>query len=389
MKRINLGEYEHDNVTRKREDDLPEAIWRLPPEESMSDWKISITRTTTSSPAATSSSNKTRQSKKQKKQRKESEQEDEKTLLETYHVHKLSMSVGKRRSEYFAALFRRTDVIEAANTESQIELGEKAFDAFPLMLDFIYAGPDSCPLKTANAAVLRHLASYFGIPALFKYTKEFIQANLNIRTLPHYLIDAYRFGDDKLLGPLIERFAGNFYRMPRVHIPPPLFKDIVTSPHFCCGDSLLYSTCVETVCRESNPEEITSDLLESITDEKLMPLVCEVIALSLLKFSLAFSLPRHSEDNKKTLYERCIQAAALNWNDATKQLDKFVFPLDVKTDIMKAALDRASFENRRTRKERDDAVKKYEEGKKRRCERCKYNPAEHIFSRAMLARNEP
>jgi len=81
--------------------------WRMDPHESRSDWTIEVVV-------------------------------GEKTHG-TYHVHQNILSVGPKRSEYFAHLFQNDNFAEQQTRLSRIRLELLAAKAFPAMLDYLYS----------------------------------------------------------------------------------------------------------------------------------------------------------------------------------------------------------------------------------------------------------
>ena len=124
--------------------------WRMDPEESYSDWSIEILV-------------------------------GEK-IYRTYHVHKAILSMGSKRSEYFARLFSNKNLKEHEAQRSRIELEELAAKAFPVMLDYVYSlWGDKPPMITKNAVILHYLGGYFEVRGLRKKARDFWEERYEYR----------------------------------------------------------------------------------------------------------------------------------------------------------------------------------------------------------------
>lgn len=116
--------------------------WRLPPDESHSDWTIKILV--------------------------------DGKLYTTYHVNKCKLSFGARQSSYFKRLFggnRRYP--EAEEKTTTIELDQYQADSFPSLLDYCYELEATDTLITKyKAAALFSLGDYFDVPNLQQLALE-------------------------------------------------------------------------------------------------------------------------------------------------------------------------------------------------------------------------
>lgn len=147
----------------------PILTWRLPQEESLSDWTVTIHSTGNAAAARTEATE------------------------AVFHVHTYMLGVGPRRSEYFVRLFQ-TDMLESKARASIIHLDHQAAaDAFPAMLDFMYDPSEDVAGKTATQAVaLRHLASYFGMEELYdNVSHSFILPHLEDIIVANKAVDPY------------------------------------------------------------------------------------------------------------------------------------------------------------------------------------------------------
>ena len=164
--------------------------WRHDPEESFSDWTIVVTSEpregnegieTDGTPTPTS---------------------------ETYHVHRLVVGAGPRKSNYFLRLFKTKGLKEAQASTSHITLERSAANAFPLMLDFMYdISSGDVEASTETAVALKHLANYFDVPSLLGNIDKFIQDDLTLDNMHIYARDGNLFHDDETIQDTMKRVA--------------------------------------------------------------------------------------------------------------------------------------------------------------------------------------
>lgn len=259
-----------------------------------------------------------------------------------YFVHRTVLAVGQRRSEYFGKLFLDQQRKLASGKKSsrstngtRIELRPAAANAFPLMLDYIYSD-NNTPLQgvcSETAVALRHLATCFGIRPLFDDVTLFIQDDLCPETSPTYLWESHQFQHEKLFSAALQLCAQNFaiiqFRLIVTKLNPPLFEQVVTSPHLSCSSEAL-SIRIASYCR-CRPGAIDASSLQRLTNVELMPRVAPEEAIFFLQLISEVEedsdedislggrqLHRTKEKNgrksqhenaKNTLYDRCIKAS--------------------------------------------------------------------------------
>ena len=311
--------------------DPPPLSWRLDPDESLSDWTLTVASTDSvlcsprrrnetehsSAAGCTSDTN---------KEAADCQVDD---LAESmsppamkYHVHRAQLAVGPRRSDYFATLFknRRRMMIrnergtDASTDGTYIELKASAAAAFPIMLDFMYS-PIGTPVEatTESAVALRHLASCFGIRELFNCVTDFIKSDLRSETAPTYLLEAATYKHDKLAAASLKICAESLKDIKLsalVLLPPDLFELVVRSPHLVC-DSEVLSVRVAAYCR-CRPDGISLETIKSLTDAEIMPRVAPDEALFYIHMLslLGVDLPDPSKGGAApTLYDRCVAAS--------------------------------------------------------------------------------
>jgi BTB/POZ domain len=168
---------EHQSATRTT------AKWRLPPDESFSDWTVEVLvdrdddrKDTVAEPV-------------QKKRK----------TGTVYHVHKERLGSGPRGSSYFAKVFR-SDFSEVSTQTSTVYLPPKTAECFPVLLDFVYNESSNVIVDSpASAAAIRYLANYFGIKQLFdNVNATYISSNMSSKTVLDYFYESIRYGDESL-----------------------------------------------------------------------------------------------------------------------------------------------------------------------------------------------
>jgi BTB/POZ domain len=152
------------------DDRVPTLSWRGDPRENFSDWKIEIV------PHGG---------------------DDETTL---YHVHRVILAFGKRRSEHFARLFQNRHFQESESRTSRIELEPPAAVAFPDLLDYLYFPDQPLAISTETATALHSLGEYLDMKQLrwdaLQFCKEEIRMERNVET---YFQQASLFHNETVL----------------------------------------------------------------------------------------------------------------------------------------------------------------------------------------------
>ena len=240
-------------------------------------------------------------------------------VVEKYHLHKVNLAIGKRGCGYFARLFRRKNDDVNSITMHRMEVPISCLPAIPAMLDYLYnPNPDAeVQATTATAIPLRFLGSFLRNPALFDSATRFLQNDLRPETAVEYLKHAELYTQTKLIGICIRILAENFDLLKvtwYASLPPHLMKRVLYSKYFTRSTSSM-SICVKiaSYCR---CQSIDRAMLLSLTDVKIMPVVCPEEALFFIQLlsRSGMDLTNNCSDDhislkEKSLYERCITAA--------------------------------------------------------------------------------
>jgi hypothetical protein len=155
--------------------------WRLDPTVSHSDWTIEVIKT-----------------------------DETARRVSTYHVHRCILTVGSRKSGYFAGVCQDTSNFSEQETKtSRIELKKIAAGAFPDMLDYVYGETSKRQLKitTKTATALYFLGQYLDIPYLRYEAKKFIKEDLSFDNCHEYYNDASLLGNSKIVRTIAELCA--------------------------------------------------------------------------------------------------------------------------------------------------------------------------------------
>ena len=137
-------------------------LWRLDKDESFSDWTIEVSVT------------------------------NKRNGKKTYHVHKTSLGLGPKKSEYFEALLTSGQFSESSNSTSEVELHEDTAKYFDVFLDYMYTHPSECAylINRDNRSALQYLAKYFLVHKLTEDILNFIRHDMqDLKNMEEYLIE--------------------------------------------------------------------------------------------------------------------------------------------------------------------------------------------------------
>mmetsp|Transcript_22665 Transcript_22665/g.47409 ORF Transcript_22665/g.47409 Transcript_22665/m.47409 type:complete len:533 (-) Transcript_22665:38-1636(-) len=237
--------------------------------------------------------------------------------VQKYHVHKAILSVGPRRSDYFATLFKQSALSEHSTNTSRISLQDSAADAFPSVLDYIYTDK---PVKftSKNATAIRHLAHYFGIRSLWKLASAYIKGDFSLETSAVYLSESLLYHDEKLENASIDILASRIEEINRrtlARLPPSSFERIVTSPKLKCRSKKL-SDIVLKYC-QTQGDAVDMPLLMKWTRCEKMPSVSRKAALPLLRIAAEGEEKAGVDlaNTRNVLRARCVEACVEEWKE--------------------------------------------------------------------------
>lgn len=282
----NTTSFGYDKSSLNESDDDEEPLsWRLDPDESMSDWTIIILH-------------------------------DDSGTEDVYHVHKNMLAVGPCKSDYFASVFRSSQLQESQTSTSRIPLADQAATAIPKLLDFVYS--KKLDITAPLAGSLRYLSQYFGMKLLHRRVMEFIRVDMDMANVDVYIQDAITFHDEHMMflaGDLIVRNIRHLKpTSPLLEtVDPDFFLQIIASPDMdTCGVSCHLSNLVAAYC-QIHRREMSSEMFDALTDRKQLPLIDKNAALIFLEIESGVRTNECAEVS--CLQKRCIQVLAHNWKD--------------------------------------------------------------------------
>jgi len=304
--------YFNDDDEWGEDSDKDEPLtWSLDEPSNFCDWTIEVTRVQSSSPK-----NPYNKHSREHKGR-ETNRADSKPLVQHYHVHKAILSVGPRRSEYFATLFKQSHLSEFENNTSHIILEDSAATSFPSILNFIY-NDKKVKFTSKNATAIRHLAHYFGVRSLWKCASAFIRGDFSLETAATYLTESTLYHDEKLEHASIDILAERIEEINRrtlTKLPPSSFERVVSSPKLKCRSKKL-SDIVLKYC-QTQGGAVDMSLLMKCTRCEVMPSVSRKAALPLLKVAVAEEEKAgvNLSDTNNVLRARCVEACVEEWKE--------------------------------------------------------------------------
>ena len=269
--------------------------WRMDPEESLSDWTIVI--------CLVGDYDKT---------------EIKKTVH--YHVHRNILSVGPKRCDYFARLFKNNksnnSFKEYRSKTSRVQLHPLAAAAFPAFLDYLYSWNDQIDLSYKNAAALRFLGKYFGADRVSRKAELYWKNSMTTQECVLYYEHSKVFSDEDLAAAVIRKCATSVQR-----ITGP------TSPIFQASDDQLWlgileqdkgahslhlSFLVASYCLAEGVR-LDAETFQRMTTEDYLPSIRPDVALDLLKLERKWVPTRKNSSELTCLQNRCIDALASKW----------------------------------------------------------------------------
>lgn len=261
-----------------------QLIWRLDPEESFSDWTIEITVEAS---------------------------ED----IYTFHVHKSYLATGLRKSEYFVRLFSQAKRFSESKTEtSKIQLNRMAAEAFPVMLDWVYAVGDNLKVSTENATALHFLGEYFENPRLRWESQFFWKTDMSVQNWKTYYEHAKLFKDELILAALtrfsidhIEEFSTDS-DITRI-TDTDFWLDVLIEVKLCESKSRHAGELLSIFLQGNS---VDAETFEAITCSEVLPHSFDLsVALKLLDLEMRIVEP--SRTALTDLQYRCISSISDEW----------------------------------------------------------------------------
>mmetsp|Transcript_24773 Transcript_24773/g.54521 ORF Transcript_24773/g.54521 Transcript_24773/m.54521 type:complete len:377 (+) Transcript_24773:1-1131(+) len=278
--------YDYNSSSEGSSSDLSSVIdqretpsWRLEPEESKSDWTMTI----------------------------ESVPEG---IVSQYHVHKrILIKNGRKSSQFFERLFNDKSI----RGTRAIKIHEDAACLIENMLDYMYSVEDKLQVTSESAVGLRHLSQFFGIRALAKKLTSFINEDICLENMDIYMDTTSAFDDLQTITLCADRCAleiGNIHPLsPLVaEMDPSFILAIVSSKKFNRKKQSKHMSHIMTGYFITQRGAIDGNVFEELTAEEYLPFIDLEAALPLLILETA--LVEDSTDeltHLSSLQQRCIR----------------------------------------------------------------------------------
>lgn len=281
--------------------------WRQEPDESLSDYTIVVHRTpegsTSSGPVSVE--------------------------CDTYHVHKVVLAVGSRRSRYFERQLKSNAPFqEATSCTSHIALHPLAADMIPSLLDYMYFQTFPLSLNTYSATPLHYLSDYFDVRNLRRDVEVFCQFDMSPTNCHVYYTHASMLNDAGIQAAVLRICVQESAKASRNHemirVAPVEFwvnvLDIKATSE--PSGSYISSHLVESLLRvkadSEDREDVTPDLFAALTDPARLPRIdTATCALAILSWDKHLSSMLDASDDRRLnhgartlsqLQRRCVEA---------------------------------------------------------------------------------
>jgi len=265
--------------------------FRMDPEESHSDWKIVIVV-------------------------------DGGSKEETYHVHKVSLSVGMKRCMYFRRLFQNKRLKEHETCTSRIELHELAAKAFPVMLDYLYSPSNEFDINAGNSVPLYHLAEFFDCPLLRSKVRLYWKNVLQVDDLATCYGHCKFFPDEKAYQAIVSEICNH---TPSIESDSELMKisdeklwrDVMVKKNGEVDTRL--SLLIAEFCSD-HKDRLSMEVFLQLVEESLLPVLDPDAAIELMEIEQGLRDAAAHEccaDEFTSLQKRGVEAlASANFDNA-------------------------------------------------------------------------
>jgi BTB/POZ domain len=209
---------------------------------------------------------------------------------DTYHVHKVVLAVGCRKSRYFERQLKsNAHFQEARSHTSHIALHPLAADMFPALLDYMYFQSFPLSLNTYSATPLHFLSDYFDVRNLRRDIEVFCQFDLSPTNCHIYYTHASMLNDVTVQAAVVQLCGQESEKVSRNHdmfrVAPVEFwikvleiKASREPPHggsssssSSSSSSLLVESLLRIKADSDDREDITPDLFAALTDPARLP----------------------------------------------------------------------------------------------------------------------
>lgn len=261
-----------DDASTYSDEDGQNLSWRLDPRVSHSDWTIRIVGP------------------------------DRKA--HSLHVHKAALSLGHRKSQYFARTFQTHSTCNVTEIRNVTELEVRAL---PILLDYIYSG--SLKISTSSATALHALSRRFEIKSLHIRTKQYWTNDMNAKTAPVYFRHSKMLKETQIQKALVKLCTKKLPVLLEIN-DMDLFLQVMDSLETATSEDI--SRVIASFCQQ-NMKHLDTSLFFRIT-APLRQNIDPKAAATLLHVQQA--LPVNTSDDaekKKDFALRCVNILAAEW----------------------------------------------------------------------------
>lgn len=221
-----------------------------------------------------------------------------------FHVHKAALSVGSRKSQYFARIFQMHSTCNVTEIRNMTDLEVRAL---PLLLDYIYSG--SLKISTSSATALHALSKRFEIKSLHVRTKQYWTNDLNAKTAVVYFQHSKMLNESHIHKALVKLCTKKLPVLLEIN-DIDLFLQVMDS--FETAVSADISRVVAIFCQQ-NVKQLDTPLFFRIT-APLRQNIDPKAAVTLLHVQQALpSNTAEDAEKKKDFALRCINILAAEW----------------------------------------------------------------------------
>ena len=281
--------FNYDDEAVEESEPEVELSWRLDPAVSLSDWTINVFNTETRTP-------------------------------QSYFVHKNSLAVGPRKSEFFVRYFLSHDNVQASKTSTDVWLERVAADCMPQYLDYIYSTKGEVELSTETSVGLRYLAQYFGNRKLHAKVIKFIRQDISMDNVLVYYQHALTVDDEKVTEITAQKISENIMQVdPKnellLHIDPSFLRRVMGSKHINTEEKQYHISILLAEYCQINKKHLDDQDFIRLTSDKFLPLVHYNAALVLLEMEADLVVSNEEEGTVSSLQQRCIKDLSDHWQE--------------------------------------------------------------------------
>jgi BTB/POZ domain len=253
--------------------------------------------------------------------------------VQIFRVHKIVLSMGDKKSRYFAKLFQQVDQQrnshdnDYAHNKCQIQLSALTAKAIPIFLDYMYSVPanPSIFFTSENASSLYYISRILQVDRLRKEVKLFWQEDVALSNCLLYFRHATLLNERKIQDAVVRTCILNLSKIKLnsdilVHYDAlPLWLNIAASRHRTRSthESFHLNVLIACFCK-LHQQLLTFDIFIKLTDIKYLPSIHQQVAGPLLDLCKVFEATKKpSVDSQSILLNlqiRCLDSLAESWD---------------------------------------------------------------------------